>query len=84
MEKRYVIGNNVIYMRKKKTENTRNVDKGLRFPFWQCYHNDPGKIIEQKQSSRHIWIVFLNSMYKEEFLEEVQAVALTKERKTHI
>ena len=25
VEKRYVIGNNVIYMGRKKTENTRNV-----------------------------------------------------------
>ena len=69
-------------MGKKKTENTRNVDKGLSFPFWQCYHNDPGKIIGKNQSSRHIWMAFLNSMYKEEFLGEVQVVALPKERKT--
>lgn len=69
-------------MGKKKTENTRNVDKGLSFPFWQCYRNDPGKIIGKNQSSRHIWMAFLNSMYKEEFLGEVQVVALPKERKT--
>lgn len=49
-------------------------------------HRDPDKTIERRQSSRIIWMAFLNSMYKKEFLQHVSidSGAYKKGNQTHV